>query len=202
MAAPRLTVAAATRPHAGEAANGDGWQVDWAGDRCRVVIIDGLGHGPVAAAATQVASRVLTAHPELLPEQALRACHAALGGTRGAAMSVASIDVAAGHLTYAGVGNAEAYLLRNGRSERLVAYRGIVGGIFPRLRVFSYSLEPGWLLLLHTDGVRARFQVDALTEHLRADPQAMADSILQTWGRATDDATVVVVRAAESENSP
>jgi serine phosphatase RsbU (regulator of sigma subunit) len=186
-----LTVAGASRPYPGETANGDAWTVDWHAGACRIAVIDGLGHGPQAAAAAQLAVATLAARPGLPPVEALRACHSALQGSRGAAISVACVDAARGRLIYAGVGNVEARL-RVGRTwQRLIAYRGVVGMTLPNVRAFEFELDAAWLLLLHSDGVSARFDPDALGAATRRAPQALADDILREWGRATDDATVV-----------
>src|SRR5947199_391590 len=83
---------------------GDLWAVDWHADTCRIAVVDGLGHGPAAAAAALAAREVLAAHPDLAPEPALRLLHQALRGTRGAAISIAQIETAANQLIYAGVG--------------------------------------------------------------------------------------------------
>jgi serine phosphatase RsbU (regulator of sigma subunit) len=194
MAPEDLAVGAATRPYPGETANGDGWQVDWHLGACRLAVLDGLGHGPQAAAATDAALKTLGTRPDLSPGDALTACHTALLSTRGAAMSVATIDSAGQLLQYAGVGNVDAHLLRSGRQERLVAYRGIVGGTLPTVRTFSFDLGAEWLLVVHTDGIRSRFQLEDLGVELQADPQKLADAILASWSRETDDATVVIIR--------
>ncbi len=196
MAEASVVVAAASRPHPEETVNGDAWQVDWYADRCRIAIVDGLGHGPLAADASAAALRILAAHPELSPEDGLRACHRALGATRGAAMSIVVIEPSAAQLTYAGVGNAEGCIFSNGRRDRLLAFRGIVGVTFPRLKTFTYQLAPEWMLVMHTDGVKSHFQLDEMVNADRNDPQAMAQLILETWARETDDATVVVARPA------
>ena len=130
----RLIIAADGRPCRGEAVSGDGWSVDWDGTACRVAVIDGLGHGPEAARATEAAIAVLSAHPSLPADEALRRCHSALRGTRGAAISVARIEPDAGRLVYAGVGNVEARLWRDGTQDRPIAYRGIVGVTLPTIR--------------------------------------------------------------------
>jgi serine phosphatase RsbU (regulator of sigma subunit) len=187
-----VIIVAASRPYPGETANGDGWTVSWHNGICRIVVIDGLGHGLAAAAATQAAIDALAAQPHLLPEEALRASHAALHGTRGAVMSIAVIDPQAARLIYAGVGNVEARLWQSGSWQRLIAYRGIVGATLPTLHSFTFSLEPDWLLLLHTDGVSARFDGDKLPHDPHQEPQAFADAVLAEWGRPTDDATIVV----------
>jgi hypothetical protein len=53
-----------------------------------------------------------------------------------------------------------------------------------------------WLLLIHTDGVRARFKVEDLPAELHTNPQQLADAILGGWSRDIDDATIVVIRPA------
>ena len=194
VASQGVAVGAASRPYPGEALNGDAWQIDWHGDRCRITVIDGLGHGPDAALAATLARDALMRAPELLPLDGLRVCHRALAGTRGAAISVASIDLAAVQLTYAGVGNVMGHLWQDGRREQLVGYPGIVGAVLPTLRSFSIPLQSQWLIAIHTDGISARFRFEALEEKHPVDPHRLAEHILTGWGRSNDDATVVVAR--------
>ncbi|MBV9579707.1 MAG: SpoIIE family protein phosphatase [Chloroflexi bacterium] len=116
-------------------------------------------------------------------------------------MSVASIDPVTQQLTYAGVGNTEACLIVNARWQRLIAYRGIVGLTLPRLRTFSHTLGSEWTLVMHTDGIRLGFEVDAPPETARENPQAVADGILQRCARSADDAAVVVARPGHAWQS-
>jgi len=135
------------------------------------------------------------AHPQLSPDDAIQACHHALHGTRGAVLSIAAINLDAGELTYAGVGNVEAQLWQGGRTQRLIAYRGIAGVTLPIVRSFVVPLEGAWLLLLHTDGVSARFAVESLPEFTDQAPESLVAAVLAAWGREIDDATVVVTRS-------
>jgi hypothetical protein len=137
---------------------------------------------------------VLSAHPALPPDEVLRRCHHALQGTRGAAISVARIEPDAGQLVYAGVGNVEARLWRDGAQERPIAYRGIVGGALPTIRSFAYALGQDWILLLHSDGISARFGEADVLEVTRHDPEALVPWLLEHWSRPLDDATALVVR--------
>src|SRR4051794_33137377 len=114
MAAEPLAIAIASRPVPGESANGDGYLVSWHDGCCRLIVIDGLGHGGPAAEATEAARAVLSARPELEPVAALEACHRALAGTRGAAMAAAWLDIERGRLSYAGIGNVEARVWQDG----------------------------------------------------------------------------------------
>lgn len=199
MAHPPLLIGAASRPRPGETANGDAWTVDRQDGRCRLAVIDGLGHGEAAAAAAQAAVAALASRPDLAPDEALRLCHRALSATRGAAISVAQI--AAARLTFAGVGNVEARLWQPGSSQRLLPSRGIVGARLPDPRPVELTLGPSWLLLLHTDGVRTRLELEQLAPIDAWEPQALAAAVLARWSRASDDATVVVARPAPAPAS-
>jgi serine phosphatase RsbU (regulator of sigma subunit) len=185
-------IAAAGRPHPGETVSGDNWTVDRSEATYRIALIDGLGHGPAAAAAADAAVQVLADRPQALPTEALHLCHRALKGSRGAAIAVASIDPLAGRLSYAGVGNVEARLWQAGSQTRPISHRGIVGAVLPRLQTFNFTLGADWILILHTDGVSDRFDLDELLTLANGDRQRLADSLVQRWSRPSDDATAVI----------
>jgi serine phosphatase RsbU (regulator of sigma subunit) len=188
-----VAIAVAARPYPGETVSGDAWQVDWDGDICRIAVIDGLGHGPQAAAAALAATTSLAAHRGRNPAAAVQGCHEALARTRGAALLVASVDVRLGQLTIAGVGNVEAQLWQHGRSQRLMSDRGIVGSVLPRIRPVAVTLDADWLLLIYTDGIRNRFDLGTVRE-TTADGLGCAEALLDGWSRPTDDATVLIAQ--------
>jgi hypothetical protein len=202
MADETVTIAVASRPYPGESRNGDGWAVQWHAGRCRIAVIDGLGHGPEAARATERAQAALADHPDLDPLAAVAQCHRALAGTRGAAMAIATVDPGERVLGFVGIGNVEAQLWQDGITKRPAPYRGIVGVQYRTLRQFDLQLASQWWLLLYTDGIRSSIDVNALADELRQDPQAAADAALARWGRATDDATVLVACAASRDDGP
>ena len=193
MASFPVAVAVASRPYPGETVSGDAWQVDWHGSVCRIALVDGLGHGPQAAAAALAAVAALAAEPALSPVDAVHCCHNALAETRGAALLVASIDASRGQLIVAGAGNVEARLYQDGGAKQLMTDRGIVGSVLPRLRPVEMALAPGWLLLMHTDGIKRRFDAQSQLE-ATSDGDGLARAILAEWARATDDATVLVAQ--------
>jgi serine phosphatase RsbU (regulator of sigma subunit) len=196
-----IEIAVAARPHPNETVNGDAAAVHWSEDVCRIAVIDGLGHGRDAAYASACAVAVLDAHPSISPSEAIQRCHVALAGTRGAAMAVARLDPARGELTYAGVGNIEAHLWQEERRERPISYRGIVGAVLPTIRTFTIPLGVDWTFVLHSDGVSARIDTEALRTHGPWEPEALAQAILARYARASDDATVVVARLVGQQAS-
>jgi serine phosphatase RsbU (regulator of sigma subunit) len=188
-----VTVAVAARPYPGEPVNGDAWQVDWHGSVCRIALADGLGHGFQAAAAASAALTALAAEPALNPVDAVYCCHDALENTRGAALLVASIDVPRGQLVVAGAGNVEARLCQDGGTKQLMTDRGIVGSVLPRVHPVEMALASEWLLLMYTDGIKRRFDVQSLLEAAPGGDE-LAQAVLAGWARATDDATVLVAQ--------
>jgi serine phosphatase RsbU (regulator of sigma subunit) len=187
-----LTIVSATRPFPGETVNGDAWTIHRYGNVFRLAVIDGLGHGPDAAAAAQMALTCLDEIGDVDVAAVIRACHEVLGRTRGVVMSVARVDLSAQHLQYAGVGNVEARLRQGDKEERLISYRGVVGSTMPTIRTFEFALSSNWRLIVHTDGIRARFDLAAEIDGQTID-QEWAQRFLLRWARPTDDATVVLV---------
>src|SRR5215211_6766573 len=102
-----IDCAVADRPLPGASTTGDAALCVDAGNRALVAAIDGLGHGDEAAAAAAVALHVLRRHSMEEIEALVRRCHEELRATRGAAMSLASFDLATSTLTWIGVGNVE-----------------------------------------------------------------------------------------------
>jgi phosphoserine phosphatase RsbX len=184
----------AARPIAGEHVSGDR-HVAVSSTRLVVAVIDGLGHGPEAAHAAGRAAEIVETHPDERPDALLRRCHDALRSTRGAAMTVASIDPVVGEMTWLGVGNVQATVLqrrtRDARREWVPLRGGVVGYLLPALQPGTVRLQRDDVLVLATDGVRPVFgEWPAPAEA----PQEVADRILADQSRGTDDALVLVAR--------
>src|SRR5262249_42714875 len=152
-----------------------------------LAVIDGLGHGAEAAEAARRAVGVLEEDPSIELLEQLRRCHARLKGTRGVVMSAARFDAGRGELSWSGVGNVEGALLRRSLSAQparpsLLVLAGVVGGALRGLRSSALPVARGDTLLFATDGVRPEFS-DGVD--LCAEPQAIADRVLERFGRST-----------------
>jgi phosphoserine phosphatase RsbX len=185
----------AEAPLPGEQALGDRAVVAFAGERVLAAVVDGLGHGPAAAEAAQAAASVLEHSAAQEPAAVVLECHRALRDTRGAAVSLASIDIPAQTMTWLGVGNVEARLLRGGGAtaeiESLLVLGGIVGRALPRLSAQTISIAHGDVLIFATDGIRRDFADDLVPSGSCRD---VAERILDRHALGSDDALVLAAR--------
>jgi phosphoserine phosphatase RsbX len=179
-----------------EAQSGDLHVVAAFPDGVLVGLLDGLGHGPEAAAASRAALPVLNDHAGDSLLRLVERCHDALRKTRGAAMSLASFRASDSSMTWVGVGNVEGVLLRRRSTaerpdEALGMRGGVVGYRLPSLRSATRLVSRGDIVILATDGIRDGFAAGLPVEDR---PQEIAESIVARFAKATDDAHVVVAR--------
>ncbi|GIF17165.1 anti-sigma regulatory factor (Ser/Thr protein kinase) [Actinoplanes teichomyceticus] len=184
-----------TRPITGEAVSGDAYAIREADGRRQLLVCDGLGHGGLAAAASQEAVRVFRHVPAGSPAAMVEALHRKLGHTRGAALAVAELDPAAGLVRYAGLGNiAGTLFLPDGTRRGMVSMPGIAGHQRRQVREYDYPLPPGTTVLMHSDGVVDRWSPVGYPGLLARSPEVIAGVVLRDAGTRRDDAGVLVAR--------
>lgn len=193
-----LTCGVAQTPLPGETVSGDRHLITPFAGGVLVAVVDGLGHGAEAAFAAETAAATLARHAEEPVIALLKRCHEALRQTRGAAMSLASLSTDYGTLTWLGVGNVEAVLLRGDKDgvpvqETVMLFPGVVGHHLPGLRAVVTPINPDDLLVFFTDGVRGDFLSEPIAGQT---PQRIADRICNRFAKGTDDALVLVARYA------
>jgi len=182
----------------GQNESGDEYVVRQSNNKALLAVIDGIGHGPEAAYAARVAIGVLEKSMEVNLSELIEICHRELRTTRGAVLSVASLDLSAGVMSWLGIGNVQAILLRTGGEkkstrETLLLRPGVVGSQLPVLQPDMLQVSRGDMLFLATDGVRPEFREDLSSSEL---PQLAATRLLNRFGRKDDDALVLVSRVA------
>jgi anti-sigma regulatory factor (Ser/Thr protein kinase)/serine/threonine protein phosphatase PrpC len=184
----------------GERDSGDAWTVLRAAACTTLVVCDGLGHGRLAARASEAALEVARKRRDEPPAALLTAMHRALAGTRGAAVAIAQLRSEEGVLRFAGIGNVAARLVTEAGEERLVSRPGIVGGPAGS-RIPTESVHPwrsGSLLALHTDGLTDRWSLRTWPELVGRHVGAVAGWLLWQAYRQRDDACVLVASTARS----
>lgn len=202
ISAPSIDWGVAGRPMPGENVCGDMHLVKPIRDGVLAAVVDGLGHGQEAFKAASTAIEVIEENAEEPLTVVVVRCHEALRRTRGAVMTVATLDSSHGQLNWLGVGGVQVVLLRSGRRTEFLTDRalllraGVVGYRLPPLRVGTLALTPDDLLLFATNGVG----VGLADEVRRGDsPRRLATRIIERQFKGRDDALVLVVRYLGTE---
>jgi anti-sigma regulatory factor (Ser/Thr protein kinase) len=186
-----------TRPINGESVCGDAWAWHVTSGITTVLLADGLGHGPLAATASQKAVAAFDGMADREPAAILTAVDRAISGTRGAAVSVAMVDPANGLVRFAGVGNVSGWVDDGTKRRQMVGFPGIIGQNRRKtIRQLDYEIATGGLVVLHSDGLSGKWALDDYPAIRRHQPLVVAASLLRDAGIRHDDASVVVVRAA------
>jgi anti-sigma regulatory factor (Ser/Thr protein kinase) len=194
-AGPGVEVGGICVPLAGEACSGDAWTMREGPGVTHLLVADGLGHGPDAAAAAAEAVRAFEAGEALAPGAMVERLHAALRPTRGAAVAVAEIDRARRVLHFAGVGNIAGVLHgETGDGHHLVSYAGIAGHEVRRVKELAYPWPDAALLVLHSDGLGTHWSLAAYPALARRDPTLIAGVLYRDHARKRDDVSVVVAK--------
>ena len=216
---PLIDWGLAERPCPGGSESGDRHLIQAFASGVLLAVVDGLGHGEPAAAVARLATAILTEYAGEPVGQLVERCHAALAQTRGVVMSLASVDARDLSVTWLGVGNVEAVLVRapgqgqggsggtgespqlderardslprERKTDHLLLRPGVVGQKLPSLQPVRLAAEPGDTLVLATDGIRSDFEATVTPAR---SPRELADAILAQHGRDTDDALVLVAR--------
>ncbi|WP_436547560.1 ATP-binding SpoIIE family protein phosphatase [Janthinobacterium sp. RB2R34] len=203
-ARPGWQVGAVCLPLASEEVSGDAWNVVFEGHEMSLMMADGLGHGPLAAEASERASALLeSCAPGLapLPGTFLKLAHGALAGTRGAAMAVAHVDSERRELRYAGVGNIAACAFEGVQCRHLLSHNGIVGSNLRKVQEFEYPWQTGALLVMHSDGLHTRWDLGQYPGLTHCHPALVAAVLYRDFSRGRDDVGVVVLREQMADDT-
>lgn len=183
----------------GEEACGDEWAVISREGREYLLVVDGLGHGPLAAEAAAGAVAAFAASAVDEPGDIVAATSEAIRGTRGAAVAVARLDARPGKARFAGVGNVAGAIIARAtaRSTSMVSMNGTAGHVVPRIQAFDYDWPEGAVVLMHSDGLDRRWDLVRHPGLASRHPALIAGVLYRDHRRERDDATILVVGQGE-----
>ncbi|GAA2208895.1 SpoIIE family protein phosphatase [Nonomuraea monospora] len=191
---PRSRVSGLSRPIGEESVCGDAFACFDTPETAVAMVCDGLGHGEPAAEASRRAVRVFQSHGELPPVPLLERLDQALRASRGAAVAVARLDRASGHVRFAGMGNIAAWIVRPGGRQGLISLPGIAGGRSRTLREYEYAAPPHSMIVMHSDGLSGRWDTAAFPGLTSHSPAVVATTLLRDAGTRRDDACVLALK--------
>jgi len=180
------------RPISGETECGDAYAAAYASDTIAAIMCDGLGHGPLAAAAAAEGVSAFLEDPSGEPAALAGRVHRRMAGTRGGAIGI--VQLGGGIARYCGLGNIAASILLPGHRKSMISIPGIAGHQARTIRQFDYELPPGAAVILHSDGISARWQAAALPGLETRDPLLIAAVLLAEAGIHRDDAGILVLK--------
>ena len=194
---PRAKVGAIAVPMRGEEVCGDSWSVSWNGSGPQagptLLVADGLGHGPLAAEASVEAVRLFRRFQGHQVPTLLDYVHGGLRATRGAAVSIARLDKAAGKVIFAGIGNVAGVLIANGEIRRMVSMPGTAGHVARKIQSFDYPFKSG-MIILHSDGLQSSWTLERYHDIAARHPTLIAAILYRDLARGRDDVGVVVAK--------
>jgi anti-sigma regulatory factor (Ser/Thr protein kinase) len=190
----RYAMGAICLPINGETVCGDAWSVSHFPGRSVYIVADGLGHGPAASEAANEAVRTFHRVAGSAPDYILNEIHAALTKTRGAAVSIAEVLQDKRIINYAGAGNIVAAICLGNKSRSLVSMNGTVGHSISKIQQFTYAWEPNSLLIMHSDGLGTRWNVEQYPGLTSRHAALVAGVLFRDFCRKRDDATIVASR--------
>jgi anti-sigma regulatory factor (Ser/Thr protein kinase) len=197
----RLDMNALMLPKHGEELCGDGWKYLKIGSSVKLIALDGLGHGPEAHKASKKAVKEFIEIKNTTPSDTIKILHRKIRDTRGAVGMVIHIDTYINMIAYAGLGNISAKNINAESTKNLVSYNGIIGHTIPNT-IHSNSIDwhPYDTLIVHSDGLKSRWDFMQLPNILQYDGSVIAAALYKDFSRQTDDLLIIVIKNFKNEN--
>jgi anti-sigma regulatory factor (Ser/Thr protein kinase) len=181
-------------PKSGEEACGDAWSVKQTRAGLCVMVVDGLGHGPLAATASHAAVMAFEASEGAPTTDVMQRLHNALRSTRGAAASIAALPANGDAITFVGVGNVAGAVVTATEIKRMVSHNGTLGHALKTVKPFTYPAEGETLVVLASDGLGTTWSLDSYPGLRLRHPSLIAGVLYRDFSRRRDDVTVLVAR--------
>lgn len=179
----------------GEIACGDAWDfAQWATNILRLTMVDGLGHGDIAALSAEQIICNLNSVTSSLKNSLIHAHHC-VNELRGGVAAIAEIDLAAGYLSFCGVGNLSGTVWEgNNKVRGLVSHNGTLGESVHTLREYTYPFSPQNILILHTDGLKSGWELSDYPGITMKSPSLIAAVLYRDFAHRQDDVGVLVYK--------
>lgn len=189
-----LPFGAICTPYKGEEVAGDTWAFKEVDSKLKFILADGLGHGLLASEASRLACEIYK-EEAMEQERMMQTLHLALRSTRGAAVSLADIDLRARTISFCGVGNVQGSIKGIGSAgKKCINYNGTIGVQIRKIQSMTYPYEKGDVFVLASDGLSTHWNLMDYPGILHRHPFVIAGVLYRDFFKNTDDVTVIVVR--------
>jgi hypothetical protein len=93
---------------------------------------------------------------------------------------------------FCGIGNIAGCIVTPERQHQMVSLSGIAGHQAARLKEFEYGWSTNSIIVLHSDGVSARWQLSSYPGLAVRKSSIIAAALFRDLRKPTDDASVIV----------
>jgi len=181
------------RPCRGEFVSGDAVVLDQREGLVLLGIIDALGHGSEANKVALRAKSFVRNSWTSDVVSTISGLHEGLKGTIGAAAGIAVLETETGMMSHVAVGNTVCRVIGS-RAGRCLVTPGTLGSRIRSPQVSQVRLGDGDMVLLYTDGVSDRFELEDYPQIKLSSASEVARTIVERFGRKHDDSSCVVMR--------
>jgi anti-sigma regulatory factor (Ser/Thr protein kinase) len=188
-------------PIKGEDVCGDGWGAKKTADSILFMVVDGLGHGILAAEAAREAERIFALPGSDSPTPILQDSHDSLKKTRGAAMAVSALQPDRQLVSFAGVGNIGASIVGTETSRGMASHNGTVGHHLQRIQEFTLPWSSDSILVMHSDGLKSGWDLKRYPGIWNKHPALIAGMLYRDFSRERDDVTVLIAKNRSEASS-
>ncbi|GAB3933915.1 ATP-binding protein [Mucilaginibacter myungsuensis] len=179
----------------GEKVSGDGFTYKRTDKYIKLMLADGLGHGPEANKAVNEAERAFKIFPDYSPTETLRFIHQDIKKTRGAVINIVGYNFQDKTWSSTGVGNIFLRMFGPANLKNHMSYNGIVGHNIPNtMNEQLYAASDFNQLILCSDGIKTRIEQSRYPMMYKYDQTILAAAIYKDHARRNDDMSVVVAK--------
>lgn len=177
----------------GEIVSGDGNTWKLTGDYLKLLVADGLGHGPGANEAAAAACAAFSLCGENDPVEILRFIDNSIKKTRGVVGTVVVYDFKNKLWNTAGVGNISTRMLSYVNTRNFISYNGIIGHNMPHsMTSQQVSSSEFQQIVLCSDGLKTKWDSHTYPGVNKFDMTVLAAALYKDFAGKTDDMSVVV----------
>ncbi|MBA4150894.1 MAG: SpoIIE family protein phosphatase [Verrucomicrobia bacterium] len=176
-----------------ERVSGDSWAQRFNQTSQQILLVDGLGHGIRAAEAANEAVQIFLQR-DLTATEMMNALHVALKSTVGAVVGLVEITLPGRVFSFTGVGNLEGKVINGNEKRSLLSHNGTVGHAMRTVRQWAYTWSQNSLLILHSDGISNKWDLENYPGLSSRHPSIIAGVIYRDFRRERDDASIIVMR--------
>jgi len=176
---------------------GDGYCVRESQTGVMLFFADGLGHGPQAKEAVDIACDHFMNLRETDPSEIIRRLHENIRKTRGLVGTVAVFDTKNNELSFCGVGNIHSRFYTGIESRNLMSFNGTVGMNVPTsISASKAVLQKNQHLIMCSDGIQTRWDLSRYPGIFKYNAMVLAGSIYKDFTRRNDDASVLIAKVS------